>query len=305
MSGAIQSIAQLESTDGILGAQTLLSTFSSKIIFREGSFKDAEYWSNELGQREIIEESKTLSDSGLTTAQAKKVVQTVMPSEFSGLPDLVAYCRFPGMEDIHRIEFEIRKYKSIRPAFLPPGEPEPEQEFSDPKVAEQKKEETTKEDPFHMPIFPIVGLVALGLAGWFAVSQMTGHNPPVPLSSPSVIHEKPKPESRVFHWTNGTFRCRIDHSNSTGKRPWNCVRVGSPRLPITKKHSAGIPAGKPVDPIMSLPIWTGPWPTWWHCLPKNAGKWVVVNRLIRDRYGNFVYRLVDKTAEQMRVRCPK
>jgi type IV secretory pathway TraG/TraD family ATPase VirD4 len=113
VSGAIQSIAQLESTYGILGAQTLLSTFSSKIIFRQGSFKDAEYWSNELGQREIIEESKTLSESALTTAQTKKVVQTVMPSEFSGLPDLVAYCRFPGMEDIHRIEFEIRKYKSI------------------------------------------------------------------------------------------------------------------------------------------------------------------------------------------------
>ena len=117
VSGAIQSIAQLESTYGMLGAQTLLSTFSSKIIFREGSFKDAEYWSNELGQREIIEETHSSTsgegNSSNSTAQAKKVVQTVLPSEFSGLPDLVAYCRFPGMEDIHRIEFEIRKYKSI------------------------------------------------------------------------------------------------------------------------------------------------------------------------------------------------
>ncbi|EQD73138.1 hypothetical protein B1A_05106, partial [mine drainage metagenome] len=76
------------------------------------------------------------------------------------------------------------------------------------------------------------GLVAVGLAGWFVVSQMTGHNPPVSAFFPASVHESPKPEYRIFHWRNGTFRCRIDHLNSTGKRPWNCIRIHPPKKAI-------------------------------------------------------------------------
>ena len=307
--GAIQSKAQLDATYGPLGAQTLLSTFSSKITFRQGSWSDAEYWSNEFGQREITEQSiskaSTSGNGGTETetiAQARKIVQTILPSQLAELSDRVAYCRFPGMAGIHQIEFDIRKYKPIRPAFLPHGEPEPE--FEDPKVEVVKKAEE-KEEPVRIPWGPVAGVVALGLVGWFLIS------PPEWLANPKkgttvapyVAAPPQGPKFRVFHWTPETFRCRTDHS--TGERPWACVRVGPPRLPITKKHTAGIPAGSPVDPVMSLPVWTGPWPPWWHCLPKNGGKWVAVNRPVRDRYGNWYSGIVGQKRERMRVRCPK
>ena len=311
--GAIQSKAQLDATYGPLGAQTLLSTFSSKIAFRQGSWGDAEYWSNEFGQREITEQSITKasttareSSSTETVAQARKIVQTILPSQLAELADRVAYCRFPGMEGIHRIEFDIRKYKPIRPAFLPPGEPEPE--FEDPKVEVVKKTETPKEEPFRIPFVPIAAVAALGLVGWLVISppDFLVHPKKETTGAPYVGIPPQVHKYRVFHWTHGTFRCRIDDpgTGETGASPWDCVRVGSPRLPIAKKHPAGIPAGNPVDPVMSLPIWTGPWPPWWHCLPKNAGKWVAVNRPIRDRYGNWYSGRVGQKRERMRVRCP-
>ena len=304
--GAIQSIAQLDEKYGQLGGQTLLSTFSSKIIFREGSWKDSEYWSNELGQREITEQSiSKASTSGMnassteTVSQARKVVQTVLPSELAELPDRTAYCRFPGMEGIHKIEFEIRKYKPIRPAFLSPGEPEPS--FEDPKLEIVGK--PVQEEPSRIPILPVAGLVALILLGWFIVSQLNGHHyhsgsPP----PPAIVPGPPKAISRIFHWKNGTFRCPV-----TGDfiEKESCVRIGPGpavrRKPLSPVSSPPVAKG---NPVMSLPVWTGPWPPWWHCLPKNAGKWVAVNRPIRDRYGNWYSGIAGQKRERMRVRCP-
>ncbi len=301
--GAIQSIAQLDEKYGQLGGQTLLSTFSSKIIFREGSWKDSEYWSNELGQREITEQSITKSSTSAredssteTVSQTRKVVQTVLPSELAELPDRTAYCRFPGMEGIHKIEFEIRKYKPIRPAFLPPGEPEPE--FEEPKVEVVKKHEA-KEEPFRIPFLPVAGMAILGLIGWLVMVH-PWKNPPGPGSSPTIAPETPKAVFRIYHWKNGTFRCRVvgDFIEKA-----SCVRIGPSvrRKPVFPVSSPPVVKG---NPVMSLPVWTGPWPPWWHCLSKNAGKWVAVNRPIRDQRGNWYSGIAGQKRERMRVLCP-
>lgn len=304
--GAIQSKAQLDATYGPLGAQTLLSTFSSKIAFRQGSWADAEYWSNEYGQREITEQSISKASTSArenssteTIAQARKIVQTILPSELAELPDRTAYCRFPGIAGIHQIEFEIRKYKPIRPAFLSPGEPEPE--FEDPKVEVVKKPEA-KEEPVRIPWGPLAGVVgmALVLGLIFFPPDFLVHPKKETTVAPDVAVPPQGPKYRVFHWTHGTFKCRVDHS--VGGQPWDCVRIGPERPENKTNHVTKKPT---LDPVMRLPVWTGPWPPWWHCLPKNGGKWVAVNRPVRDRYGNWYPAIRGQKRERMRVRCPK
>ena len=277
--GAIQSLAQLEDRYGPLGAQTLLSTFSSKVAFRQGSYKDSEYWSNEFGQREIVEETTSHSAGGSTTSSSQKVVQTILPSELAELPDRTAYCRFPGMEGIHRVEFPVRKYKPIRPAFLPPGEPEPE--FVEPKVEVMKKEEVRTQSSSGSLWFIIsAGTAAVLVVGGYFFLRPADRSPaPVVLPPPPAPTETPK--YQVFHWTHGTFRCRIDHS--VGKSPWACVRIGPPRQADARADNP--PALKSTKTaagdILSLPVWTGPWPVAWKfaCAYEwNRGKWFAVNR---------------------------
>ena len=233
--GTVQSKAQLDATYGPLGAQTLLSTFSSKIVFRQGSWSDAEYWSNEFGQREIIEQSMSKAvtsgsygspgSSTETTSHIRKIVQTLLPSQLAELPDRVAYCRFPGTPGIRRMEFGIRKYKSIRPAFLSPGEPEPEFEDpkEDPKVEVVKKPGTPRKDSFRIPWGAIAGVTGVGLALGLIFF------PPDWSTHPNVAAPPQGPKYRVFHLMHGTFRCRIDHSPE--EQPWDCLQVGQPRRP--------------------------------------------------------------------------
>ena len=303
--GAIQSVAQLEERYGPLGAQTLLSTFSSKVVFRQGSFKDAEYWANEFGQKEIVEETTSHTsgrESSDTTSSAKKIVQTILPSQLAELADRVAYCRFPGMEGIHRTEFDIRKYKPIRPAFLPPGEPEPE--FEDPKVEVVKKGKPREEpsDPFRIYFAPIAGVAALGLVGWLVMAppDFLSHPKKEPAetpSAPSVAVPDQGPKYKVFHWTHGTFRCRVDHS--TGDRPWACVRI----IPAVRRKQlspvSSLPVAK-VDPVMRLPEYVGP-----RFLAEkmgcdyNPGKWIATYRPVVDVQGRFVR----YTDERVRIFC--
>ena len=316
--GAIQSKAQLDATYGPLGAQTLLSTFSSKITFRQGSWSDAEYWSNEFGQREITEQSiskaSTSGNGGTETetiAQARKIVQTILPSQLAELADRLAYCRFPGIAGIHQIEFEIRKYKPIRPAFLPPGEPEPE--FEDPKVEVVKKPEA-KEEPVRIPWGPLAGIagLALVLGVIFFPPDFLVHPRKDATVAPDVAVPPQGPKYQVFHWTHGIFRCRVDHS--VGERPWDCVRIGPP-LRKTVEKSRHIPlrvtkkVAPPMDPVMGLPVWTGPLPpniTAWCSSPPNAGKWismwrpVLTNGHLRGPGG--VYRFAN---ERVRILCSR
>ena len=258
--GAIQSKAQLDATYGPLGAQTLLSTFSSKIAFRQGSWSDAEYWSNEFGQREIIEQSIseaiTTGPNGSrteTVSRTRKIVQTLLPSQLAELADRVAYCRFPGIPGIRRIEFGIRKYKPLRPAFLPPGEPEPEFAIEEPEVGEPKKPEVPKKEPVRIPWGPVAGAVALALVGYFFFS------PPDFLVPP-------------------------------------------------RKDTVAAP---PMDPVMSLPVWKGPWPAVWKfgiCdYEWNHGKWFAVNRpvLFNGHIRDPRTGIVRFAPDRVRIRCSK
>jgi hypothetical protein len=321
--GAIQSKAQLDATYGPLGAQTLLSTFSSKIAFRQGSWSDAEYWSNEFGQREITEQSITKASTSArenssteTISQARKIVQTILPSQLAELADRLAYCRFPGMEGIHKIEFDVRKYKPIRPAFLPPGEPEPE--FEDPKAEVVKKSEVKKEEPFPWgPVAGVVGL-ALVLGVIFFPPDFLVHPRKETVVAPDMAVPPQGPKYRVFHLMHGTFKCRVDHS--VGERPWACVRSGPPRHPESRQGNppakedtnSAVP-GKSVahggnktaagdNPVMSLPEYVGPWFLGEKIgCDYNPGKWISTYRPVVDGQGRFVR----YTNERVRILCPK
>ena len=131
---------------------------------------------------------------------------------------------------------------------------------------------------------------------------------------PPVVVPPQEPKYRIYHWKHGTFKCRIDHSFR--HRPWACVRIGPRRpakkmLPVTKKQTVGIPAGKPVDPVMRLPIWTGPWPVAWNfacSLPRNVGKWTAAwrpalhNGHLQEGVGVYGYATL---FAKVRVKCPK
>jgi hypothetical protein len=208
-------------------------------------------------------------------------------------------------------------------AFLPPGEPEPE--FEDPKI-EVVGKPIAPEEPVRIPWGLVAGVVALALVGWFLLSPPDLVHPRKDtVVAPDVSASPQGPKYRIFHWTKGTFRCRVDYS--VGERPWACVRIGLPRHQESRQVNPSAVPGQsiahkgnrtaplvhkaaPAVTVMSLPEWKGPWPTPWKfaCAYEwNRGKWLAVYRPVlfdghlRDprtgmsRFGT----------DRVRIECPK
>jgi type IV secretory pathway TraG/TraD family ATPase VirD4 len=98
----LQTIAQLRDTWGHDGAQTLLSCFSTKIIYRAGDNETAKYFEGELGQQEIERTTTGTSNSNSgnsTSTNISRVTHdTVMASEIMNLENLHGYLRIPGYD---------------------------------------------------------------------------------------------------------------------------------------------------------------------------------------------------------------
>ncbi len=184
-----------------------------------------------------------------------------------------------------------------------PGEPSNNNDMS-----AIEKPDPPKGEPFRIPIWPFAGMVALGLAGWLVIAHphvsWKSFLPPrsaEPVSPVVVVPQGPK--YRVFHWTHGIFRCRIDHS--IGHRPWGCRRIGPPKTAEKSRHTVAKKTAPPVrtkDPVMSLAIWNGP-----RFGAENIrcsiapGRWIASYKPVLDPQGRFVR----YTGERVRIYCPK
>lgn len=178
---------------------------------------------------------------------------------------------------------------------------------------------TAKETPVQTPVLSTIAMVVLVVGSVLFVSKPWRKSPPVPLPVIETAKSAVKPEYRVFHWKHGMFRCRTDYSAG---RPWGCVRIGLPKPPKKTRHnslritnntmkSSALPPAPMKDPVMSLPIWNGPWPVAWNfpcSLPRNVGKWtaawrpVLHNGHLQEGVGIYGYAtLFDK----VRIKCPK
>jgi type IV secretory pathway TraG/TraD family ATPase VirD4 len=118
----LQTISQLRSTYGEHEAQTLMANISTKVILRAGDGQTAEYFSTEIGDREVevvtVGKTRSLSQAtSTTTNRDRRVERTVLASEISGLPDLHGFLKIP--EHLIRIEIEPQQYPENARAYIP------------------------------------------------------------------------------------------------------------------------------------------------------------------------------------------
>lgn len=136
---AIQSIAQMRDTYGKEKAQVLLSSYVSKLILRQGSYEDAKYWSDEIGQAEVLREELSESENkgsssnpgnqsfgsnssrseGLSTAYRKTLETVVLPSELQGLKPLTGYLKIADEPITRLIKMKYDKRERAIPGFVP------------------------------------------------------------------------------------------------------------------------------------------------------------------------------------------
>lgn len=110
---AVQDFAQLRETYGENRAETLLNNFSNKLVLRTIEGKAAEYLSQHLGEREMLEHAEQVSYSGKdsSTSYSQSIVteRLVLPSEIQKLPDLQGFLDFAGDWPVVRVTVPLPK----------------------------------------------------------------------------------------------------------------------------------------------------------------------------------------------------
>jgi type IV secretory pathway TraG/TraD family ATPase VirD4 len=124
----IQTLSQLKDRYGENGSETLLSCFVNKLIMRQGSHKDAEYWSKELGQQEVVRKTPGESLSAgigsarktVSSTETQQVQQLVLPSELMPtiLQKFCGYASLSGYGNIRRFKVEPQDFKAVNPDFV-------------------------------------------------------------------------------------------------------------------------------------------------------------------------------------------
>ena len=119
---AIQSIAQLDHKYGHDLSKVLRSVHVSKIIMRQGSNDDAEYWSREIGEQLKWESSfsNTATHTGVSTGSSRALQQrrVVLPAELMSLKDLTGYAILQDRPEISFFEIPLQKYDKKIEAFI-------------------------------------------------------------------------------------------------------------------------------------------------------------------------------------------
>lgn len=118
----LQTISQLQATYGHYQSQTLLSNFSSKLILRQNDSATSEYFSKNLGNREIMRTVEGGSDGEKSSTSYSDQItqeQIVMPSELTNLPDRVGYLNLAGNYPITKIQIQLPKpFTSVAEPFI-------------------------------------------------------------------------------------------------------------------------------------------------------------------------------------------
>lgn len=126
----LQTIAQLRDTYGKEEAQTLLSCMSTKLLLAAGDAETAEYFSQEIGEREITRDkistgtsTQTMQFGGSTSENRSTEHATeraVMPSEITALPNLHGFLK-PVGRPVMRITLAYVPMDNQNAAFTPKG----------------------------------------------------------------------------------------------------------------------------------------------------------------------------------------
>lgn len=131
-----QSYAQLRMTYGEDEAQALVSNCRTKLVLPQGSHLDAEFWANELGKREYVQEERSSSSNrgssssmthpGSTNEGSSdsvnfriKTDHVVLPSELIDMPDNTGYLRVAGSGGIARVRIPFLDLEPIADNYIP------------------------------------------------------------------------------------------------------------------------------------------------------------------------------------------
>lgn len=123
----LQTVAQLRDTYGKEEAQTLLSCMSTKLLLAAGDAETADYFSQEIGEREITREKVSTGTSsqsmqvGTSSSENRSVEhateRAVMPSEITALPNLSGFLK-PVGRPVMRIVLSYVPMENHNPAFV-------------------------------------------------------------------------------------------------------------------------------------------------------------------------------------------
>jgi type IV secretory pathway TraG/TraD family ATPase VirD4 len=118
----MQSVSQLQASYGHVGAQTLLSCLSTKLLLRAGDSETAAWASREIGEREVRRRSETRGEHGKSENEHVAVEAAVLPSEFRNLPDRRGFLLLPGDYPAGRVQLPIpyRADGGLEPFALAP-----------------------------------------------------------------------------------------------------------------------------------------------------------------------------------------
>ena len=129
---AIQSIAQLEKTNGKERAQILLQCFSSSLTLLQPDPQDADYWSRRIGEVEQIHaehgenegssgktgEALRNQNSGSSVSYRRATERLVLPSELQLLPKLAGVLKLAGEDGVRVVKVPFQAIERVEEPFI-------------------------------------------------------------------------------------------------------------------------------------------------------------------------------------------
>jgi type IV secretory pathway TraG/TraD family ATPase VirD4 len=122
----IQDIGQVDKLYGKEGRQTIVNACGSSVMMAVSDPDTARFLSDKIGEREYSSVDETLTmgveneRDGISAARKHKTDKLILSSELTGMPDLTAFLRMPGM-DVAKISIAYREYPVVAPSFVMRG----------------------------------------------------------------------------------------------------------------------------------------------------------------------------------------
>jgi type IV secretory pathway TraG/TraD family ATPase VirD4 len=114
-----QDVSQIRIAYGREGAQTLASLMRTKLILAAEDPDSAKYFSDMLGQREIIRPQNSVNDQGKSITFQHATESVVLGSELMGLPVGFGYLKIAGDPKIKKVRVPIPELPPKQhPAFM-------------------------------------------------------------------------------------------------------------------------------------------------------------------------------------------
>jgi type IV conjugative transfer system coupling protein TraD len=132
----LQDIPQLRALYGHAEAESMVSLFNTRVIFRSGHPDTAKVMSQMLGEQEIREAVTGISygahqmRDGVSLNDQNKMRPVVTTTDLMSLENREAYLKLPGNLPITKIKFEIPRCELMSPHFIPIQDCKPPKEHT-------------------------------------------------------------------------------------------------------------------------------------------------------------------------------